>query len=145
MGEVSVNDLEGGTAVGGVDSRVDYEFGHGEMLVPIVLSSASVKAEVLLDFLVCSFGLSVSLWVIRRGQVGINAESSKEGAGELGCKLGAAVGGDTEGESMEAEDLAVEEVGHAFRVDVRCAGEGVNHLAEVVGEDCNGVKPVGLG
>ena len=115
------------------------------MLVPIILPSTSVKAEVLLDFLVGSFGLSVSLWVVRRGQIGVNAEASKEGTGELGCELGATVGGDTEGESMEAEDLAVEEVGYAFRVDVGCAGEGMDHLAEVVGEDCNGVKPVGLG
>ena len=62
----------------------------------------------------------------------------------MGCKLGAAVGGDTEGESMEAEDLAVEEVSYAFRVDVGGAGEGMEKLAVVVDEDDDGIMSIGI-
>jgi hypothetical protein len=39
------------------------------MLVPAVLSSASVEAEILLDFLVGALGLTVGVWVIGSGEV----------------------------------------------------------------------------
>jgi hypothetical protein len=69
VGKVTVDDLEGGVAMGRVDMGVDDEFDHGEMLVPVVLSLASVEVEILLDFLVGTLSLTIGLWVIGGGEV----------------------------------------------------------------------------
>src|SRR5215217_2528240 len=44
---------------------------------------------------------------------------------------------------MEAEDLTEVDVGDTFSGDLGGAGDSVDHLAEVVGEDENGVVPIG--
>jgi hypothetical protein len=100
VGKVTVDDFEGGVAVGRVDVGVDDKFSHGEVLVPVVLSSASIEAEILLNFLVGTLGLTVGLWVIGGGEVRFNAEVVEEGAGELGGKLGSPVADDTKGKAM---------------------------------------------
>jgi hypothetical protein len=100
VGKVTVDDFEGGVAIGRVDVGVDDEFGHGEMLVPVVLLPASIEAEVLLDFLVGALGLTVGLWVIGGGEVRFNAKAAEEGAGELGGELGSLVTDDTRGKAM---------------------------------------------
>ena len=69
---VAVKDFKGGSVVGRVDSGVDNEFGHRKVFVPIILSAADVEAEILLDFLVGSFSLSVGLRVIGSGEVGLD-------------------------------------------------------------------------
>ena len=43
---------------------------------------------------------------------------------------------------MEAEDLFLIDVSHSFRCDVGVTGEGMNHLAEEVGEDNNRVVAI---
>lgn len=44
VGKVAVDDFEGGVTVGGMDTGVDDEFSHREVSVPVILSSAGVKA-----------------------------------------------------------------------------------------------------
>jgi hypothetical protein len=100
VGKVTVDDFEGGVAMGRVDAGVDDEFGHGEMLVPVVLSPASIEAEVLLDFLVGALSLTIGLWVIGGGEVRFNAKATEEGMGELGGELGSTVADDTKGKAV---------------------------------------------
>ena len=47
-----------------MDTGVDDEFGHGKVLVPVGLSTIDVQANVVLDFLIGAFGLSVGLRVV---------------------------------------------------------------------------------
>jgi hypothetical protein len=70
------------------------------VLVPVVLSPASIEAEVLLDFLVGALGLTVGLWMIGSGEVRFNAKAAEEGTGELGGELGSTVADDTKGKAV---------------------------------------------
>ena len=54
-----------------------------------------------------------------------------------GRKLWAAVANYLEGEPVEMENLAFVDVSHSFCRDSGYAGEGVDHLAEMVGEHNN--------
>jgi hypothetical protein len=71
--EEAVNDFKWGAIVGGVDTGVDNEFSHGDVLVPVFLAVVDVKAEVLLYFLISAFRLPVCLRVIGGGEVGLDA------------------------------------------------------------------------
>ena len=144
MRGVAIKDFKGGSVVGRVDSGVDNEFGHRKVFIPIILSTADVEAEILLDFLVGPFCLSVSLRMIGGGQVGFDAETPEKGAHDFGGELGAAVADEPEGKAVETEDFSVVDVGNSFGGDVRGAGEGVEKLTVVVDKDDNGIMSTGL-
>ena len=128
--------------MGGMDAGVDDEFGHGKVLVPVGLSAIDVQANVVLDFLIGAFGLSVGLRVVGGGEAGSDSKALEEVAHELGGELGSAVAGERERESMESEDFAVVDVGGSFRTDFGLAGESVDEFGVVVGEYDDGIVSV---
>ena len=58
-----------------VGAGVDYELGHGEVLIPVVLLSAHIEAEVFLYFLVSAFCLSIGLRVTGGREAGLDPQS----------------------------------------------------------------------
>lgn len=128
-----------------VDPGVNNKLSHGKVLVPVVLSTTNIEAEVLLDFLVGPFSLSVGLRVVGGGEVGLNAEALEEGAHDLGSKLRAAIADEPEWETVEAEDFSVVDVGYAFSGDVGSAGEGVEKFTVMVDKDNDSVVAVSVG
>ena len=54
--------------MGGMDTGVDNEFGHGKVFVPDGLSAINVEANIVFDFLVGAFSLSIGLRVIGSGE-----------------------------------------------------------------------------
>ena len=86
--------------MGGVDTGVDNKFGHGKVLVPVCLSAVDVKANIVLDFLIGAFSLSVGLRVIGGGETGSDSKTFEEVAHELRGELGSTVAGEGKRESM---------------------------------------------
>ena len=128
--------------MGGMDTGVDNEFGHGKVLVPVGLSAIDVQANVVLDFLIGAFGLSVGLRMVGGGEAGSDSKALEKVAHELRGKLGSAVAGEGKRESMESEDFAVVDVGSSFRTDFGLAGESVDEFGVVVGEYDDGIMSV---
>ena len=69
---VAINKFEGGFACRGVDSVVQGELGCGEERGPIILSLVYEVAEVLFDFLIDTFGLTIGLGVVGSGEAKLN-------------------------------------------------------------------------
>ncbi len=55
--------------------------------------------------LICTFCLSVGLWMISRSEVEFHVKSFSKGTRELGDKLGAAVRGDVVRDTMIGENM----------------------------------------
>ena len=59
----SVKDLERAFAHGGMDAVVVLKGTYGEPIGPVVLMMVKDNAEILFNFLIDTFHLSISLWV----------------------------------------------------------------------------------
>jgi hypothetical protein len=67
----TIFEKEGGISGCGMDSVVVGEFGSGQPIGPIVLHEVGVEPEILFQFLIGAFGLTIGLWMIgsRKGRL----------------------------------------------------------------------------
>ena len=96
-------------------------------------------AQVCLDLLIDSFRLSISLGVIRRGEVSFNAEQLVQVLHELGVELGSSVMDDFLGNAVKSEDLVLVHLCHSFRCDRHVGGDGMDLLREFVHKDADSI------
>ena len=61
-----------------VDRVIIGEFGEVENICPVILMIAEEAPQVLLQRLICSFGLAVGLWVVAGGEVTSDLEHFKK-------------------------------------------------------------------
>ena len=104
---VSVDEFEGRVLCAGGKSRVDREFGGGQVISPIVLSLVAEDAKVLFDFLIHTFGFTIALWVVSRSETCFDAEVLIQGSHETCCKLQAAIGVYLSQDAVESENVFV--------------------------------------
>ena len=74
--------VERGGINGRVVANVVGEFSGGEMISPVSLTNRAVSTKVLFEFLVNSFGLTVSLGVVSRAHGLMDIEEFAEFRGE---------------------------------------------------------------
>ena len=75
------------------------------------LSVVTIDSEVLFESLVRPLGLTISFWVITRGEVQGHSECFSERAEEVGDELRTSVGGDMGGYSVFGKHMRDEELG----------------------------------
>jgi hypothetical protein len=61
-----------------VDSVIIGKFGKVKNICPVILMIAEKAPQILLQRLICSFGLTVGLWVVAGGEVASDLEHFKE-------------------------------------------------------------------
>src|SRR6266481_10104019 len=101
---------ERGNSRGAARSVVVCELGKGEEARPVVLLVVAVDTEVLFQSLVSALSLSVTFWVVSRGEVQLHVQGGAKGPEELGHEFRPMVGSDMRrdtvlGENMEDEKL----------------------------------------
>src|SRR6266481_9466689 len=101
---------EQGNSCGAARHVVVCELGEREEAQPIILLVVAVDAEVLFQSLVSVLSLSVTFWVVSRGEVQLHVQGSAKGLEELGHKFRPTVGSDMRrdtvlGENVEDEKL----------------------------------------
>jgi len=72
-------------------SIVVSEFSEGKERRPVVLLVVAKYSEVLLKSLIESFSLSVSFWMVAKGEVNLHIQCLSKGSEEAGDKLGSTV------------------------------------------------------
>jgi len=87
VGVVAFVGGEGGDTSGCARGVVKSELHKWEEFGPIVLLVVTVDSEVLLECLVRLLGLTISFWVIARGEVQGHSECFSERAEEVGDEL----------------------------------------------------------
>jgi len=92
------------------------ELRQGEECVPVVLSFSDEEPQVLFQFLVDPFRLSVGLRMVSGRRRGFNSQQSVQFLHEGGDELRSAVGDDFPREAMKFPDVP--------KVEVRCPGGG---------------------
>jgi len=107
---------EGRLLRGGVDVVVVGKLRQGEECVPVVLSFSDEEPQVLFQFLVDPFRLSVGLRMVSGRRCGFNSQQSVQFLHEGGDKLWSAVGDDLPREAMKFPDVP--------KLEVRCPGSG---------------------
>ena len=107
---------EGCLLRGRVDVVIVGELRQGEECVPVVLSFSDEDPQVLLQFLVDSFHLTVGLRVVSGRRCGLNSQQSVQLFHEGGDELRSAVGHNLPREAMELPDIP--------EVEVCCSGGG---------------------
>ena len=71
---VPIDEFEGRVLCAGGKSRVDREFSGGQVISPVILTLITEDAKVLFDFLIHTFGLTIALRVVSRGETCFDAE-----------------------------------------------------------------------
>ena len=140
---VTVVQVKGGEASGGVDSVVVSELDGGEVGPPVVLEGVDVVSKAGENDLVRVLGLAVGLGMVGGGHVergvGEGGEGGPEGGGEARVAVRDQVGWPT----MEAEYVVEVEFGHTLAGDGLSGGDDVDELGEPVGEGDEGVEAAG--
>ena len=101
---------------GRVDVVIVGELCQGEECVPVVLPFSDEDPQVLFQFLVDLFRLSVDLWVVGGRCCSFDSQQSVQLLHEGGDKLRSAVGYDFPREAVEFPDIP--------KVEVCCSGGG---------------------
>jgi len=107
---------EGCLLHGGVDVVVVGKLRQGEECVPVVLSFSDEEPQVLFQFLVDPFHLSVGLWVVSSRRHSFDSQQSVQFLHEGSDKLRSAVGDDLPREAVKFPDVP--------KVEVRCPSSG---------------------
>ena len=107
---------EGRLLCGGVDVVVVGKLRQGEECVPVVLSFSDEEPQVLSQFLVDPFRLSVGLRMVSSRRRGFDSQQSVRFLHEGSDELRSAVGDDLPREAMKFPDVP--------KVEVRCPGSG---------------------
>jgi len=96
-----------------VDVIIVGELCQGEECVPVVLSFSNEDLQVLFQFLVGPFLLSIGLWVISGRRHGLDSQQSVQLLHEGGNELRSAVGHDFPWEAVELPDVPKVKVCHS--------------------------------
>ena len=91
MGGISVSELEGGKLCGQVLTVVNGELGKSQPFRPMVLFFGTEEAQVLLDFPVHDFCVTICVRVVCSGELGRNSKSLAEVHHDLQSKLWSAI------------------------------------------------------
>lgn len=121
-----------GRCVGGV---VICEFREREQLLPIVLLVVAEYPQILLQDLVDSFRLAVTLWVEGCRQVGLDVHAGQELSPKPGGEDFVAIRHDVGRETMEATDVPEEESSDLRGCGCGFGGHEVRHLGETIHRD----------
>jgi len=111
VGVVAFVGEEGGDTSGCTRGVVKSELCEWEEFGPIVLLVVAVDSEILFESLVHPLGLTISFWVIARGEMQGHSECFSERAEEVGDELQTSVGGDMGGYSMFGKHVHNKELG----------------------------------
>jgi len=111
VGVVAFVGEEGGDTSGCARGVVKSELCKWEEFGPVVLLVVAVDSEILLKCLVCPLSLTISFWVITRGEMQGHSECFSEQAEEVGDELRTSVGGDMGGYSMFGKHMRDKELG----------------------------------
>jgi len=90
---------------------VKSELRKWEEFGPVVLLVVTVDSEILFESLVHPLGLTISFWVITRGEMQGHSECFSERAEEVGDELRTSVGGDMGGYSVFGKHMRNEKLG----------------------------------
>ena len=97
-----------------MSSVVVRELGHRDPIDPIILVVIDVHPEVLFQFLVDPFGLTVSLRMVGHGRIVLGPQSVIEFLGKLRLELRPSVMDNLFRYSMQAEHIVPEQLGSFF-------------------------------
>jgi len=114
---------------------IKSELRKWEEFGPIVLLVVTVDSEVLFESLVRSLGLTISFWVITRGEMQGHSECFFERAEEVGDELRTSVGGDMGGYSVFGKHMCDEELGKLRGTDGVVGRNEYSLLREAVHDD----------
>jgi hypothetical protein len=131
--------VEGRAAGGGVNGVVVSGFGNGEVRGPIIMKRMDVSTKDLLNGTVSTFGLTISLRVIRCRHVEFSTEVSEEGLPEVGGEPWVSVGDNDGGEEMQAVHVVDKQEGQLLSGDALVATNEVRLLGEEVNKGGDGV------
>ena len=87
------------------------ELGNGNPFIPVVLLSVDEESKELFDFLVDSFGLSISLRVVGRRGCNFDPKELAESSHEV--RLGSLIADDFLGKAVELPDIVPKQAGNS--------------------------------
>jgi len=126
---------EGGDTSSCTRGVIKSELREWEEFGPIVLLVIAVDSEILLECLVRPLGLTISFWVITRGEMQGHSECFSKRAEEVGDKLRTSVGGDMGGYSMFGKHVRNKELGKLRGGDGVVGRNEYSLLREAVHDD----------
>jgi hypothetical protein len=92
----------------------------------------TVDAKVLFNDLIDDFGGAIGLQMMYRGEVYLHTQAIVKASPKVQNKLRSAIGNDRFGQSMEAENIGLEEPGGRISVDRLVAQNEVCHHCEAI-------------
>ncbi len=123
---------EQGLSCHAVNSVVVGELGEWEPVAPVGLSVIDKDPEILLNFLVDSFHLSIGLWVKSHGGILHDVEHLVKFFHELGDELGASIGDYCHGHAMSCINIVLKDPGPSFSREFGAAGDRNDSFRELV-------------
>jgi len=111
VGVIAFVGEEGGDTSSCARGFIKSKLREWEEFGPIVLLVIAVDSEILLECLVRPLGLTISFWVVTRGEMQGHSECFSERAEEVGDELRTSVRGDMGGYSMFGKHVHDKELG----------------------------------
>jgi len=135
VGVVAFVGKEGRDTCGCTRGVVKCELRKWEEFGPIVLLVVTVDSEVLFESLVHLLSLTISFWVITRGEMQGHSKCFSERVEEMGDELRTSVGGDMGGYSVFGKHVCDKELGKLRGSDGVVGRNEYSLLQEVVHDD----------
>ena len=138
--------VERGLGSRGVGADVMGKLGGREMRSPVILSDRGVSAEILFEFLINPFCLTIRLWVISRGKGLIYIQKGTKVTSECGGELGTAIRDEFTREAKAFPYVITIEGSRAVSSDggmTRGKDGGFRDI--MINKDGDGVKTIRLG
>ena len=130
----------------GVGADVVGKFGGREVRSPVVLSDRGVSTEILFEFLINSFRLTIRLRVISRRKGLIDIQQRTKVTGECGGELGAAIRDEFTGKTEVFPDVIAIEGSRAVSGDGGVTrGKDGGFCNIVIYKDGDSIKAIRLG
>jgi len=123
---------------------IHYRFCEWQEPHPIILSLIGEKMEILFQFLVDLFRLSISLRVVGCGGCQLNSEQPVEFLGEFRYELGTSIGDDFPRETVVFPHMVEEKVCSSSGRDCSDHGNEMRTLCDGINDNHNGVMPCRL-
>ena len=142
-GVASIESVERSDFGGGLDFVIISEFSEGESCRPVFFTVVREGADVLFNFLISTFGLTIGLRVESGGETSLDTQEALQFRGELGCKLRASIRNDRLWKAMMFPHVIAVEHGKSGAVKSVGDGEGVNLLSETIDDGENSVVTIG--
>jgi hypothetical protein len=122
------------------DRVVVCELCEREERNPVILVVGTVDAKVLFNDLIDNFGGTIGLQMMCGGEVYLHTQAIVKASPKVQNKLRSAIGKNRFGQSMQAENIGLEERGSRVSIDRLVALNEVRHLREAIFNYKNGVK-----